>query len=227
MNWMPPETEEGWQECLSAYLDGELEPEERRALEAHLAADPRRNEQLQSLRGLSRVLGEWSVEAPAPDPKHLRELCGALEERVERRPGGWSWLSSLTGWGPRWAFQAAIFLLGVLAGIVGPRLIGHPSGMGQPPAGREIASAPIARNEGAGLNAAISPDQADQLAREVKANGLRDSVIQGLDKNDWQTARQAFETLRRQYPDSGALRELEKNESLRWIKKQLVVAERI
>jgi hypothetical protein len=166
------------------------------------------------------------VEAPAPEPRHMRELRDALAEGTPRR--ALLWRDVFMGRKPRWALQAALFLLGVLVGIVGPRLIGRPGGMPPAPGGREVASVSAVPPEGLpeGLNVAISPDQADQLAREVKADGLKDTVLQGLNKRDLQSARQAFETLRRQYPDSQALRELEKNEELRWLRRQLVVAER-
>jgi len=90
---------------------------------------------------------------------------------------------------------------------------------------REAASAAPMPHEGLGL--AISPRQSEQLAREVRAAGLRDVVMQGLDKQDWQSARQALEALRREYPDSQALRELEKDKSLRRLEIQMANVERI
>jgi len=224
MTWKPPETEAGWQECLSAYLDDELGAEEARTLEVWLASDARRAEQLEALRGLSRVLREWSLEAPAPDPAHLRELRQALAERGPRRAWAWAAWPDFSGWRPRWAFQTAIFLLGVLVGVAGPRMIARPGALSAP-AGRAVASAAPAPREELGL--AISPRQSEQLAREVRAGGLRDAVMQGLDKQDWQTAREALDKLRQQYPDSQALRELKKDPSLRRLENQWAMAERI
>lgn len=42
MTWKLPQNEEQWPECLSAYLDGEMEEEDRIALEAYLQTDPTR-----------------------------------------------------------------------------------------------------------------------------------------------------------------------------------------
>lgn len=49
---------------LSAYLDGELEPEERRQVEAHLAGCGRCRELLFDLRRVKSLVGELPLEAP-------------------------------------------------------------------------------------------------------------------------------------------------------------------
>lgn len=228
MTWKPPKTEEDWQECLSAYLDDELAPEARRGLEACLDANPRRAEQLKSLRGLSQLLREWTVEVPAPKPDPLRELCGALEGRGTRRDEGRAVRAPFAGWGLRWALGTvgtALFLAGVLVGVMGPRLLGRVGAPGPLGGAQPAITAAAPRSEG--LEIAMSPGQAEQLAREVKAAGLKDTVIRGLDKQDWRMAQEAFETLRRRYPDSQALRELQKDESLQKLGQQFVAAERI
>jgi len=67
---------------LSAYHDGELPPEERRRLEAHLTRCEACARELRSLRRLSQAL----AEAPIPElsPEALERL-GAVAEAVRER----------------------------------------------------------------------------------------------------------------------------------------------
>ena len=79
MTWKPPESEDAWLECLSAYLDGEMSVEDRRALEKVIETDPQRAEQLHALRQTSRLLEEWDVDAPEPQPAFLQQLDRTAE----------------------------------------------------------------------------------------------------------------------------------------------------
>ncbi len=42
MTWIPPQSENEWLECLSAWQDGEMEPDEQRDLEEFLESNPHR-----------------------------------------------------------------------------------------------------------------------------------------------------------------------------------------
>jgi hypothetical protein len=121
----PPATDREWSEALSAYMDGELDGEERAALERAMDADPRRAEQLAELRRLSGALRAWGVEeVPSPAPAFLarlapdrlaarrrRTLLEALADRIARgmRPAGWRWGMAAAG----------IYFLGLASGIGG------------------------------------------------------------------------------------------------------------
>lgn len=71
---------------LSAYLDGELGEQERRDVEAHLAACPACERELASLRFAKAALARAPRRAMPP------ELIASIEARVESR---WSWLTDL------------------------------------------------------------------------------------------------------------------------------------
>lgn len=61
------DTHERWIDRLSAYMDGDLDPDEGRALEAHLAECGECREALAGLRELVAVAGELGDVAPARD----------------------------------------------------------------------------------------------------------------------------------------------------------------
>lgn len=66
-------------ETLSAYIDGELAPEERRRVEAHLASSPESQRLVDELRTLSAVVGGL--------PRHAsgRDLAAEVMDRAHRR----------------------------------------------------------------------------------------------------------------------------------------------
>ncbi len=88
-------------EELVAYLDGELIPDERAAVERRLGEDPEYAEELESLRGADALLDLYVV----PDPR------GDLVERVAARakPRG-----RLLGMNPAIAAAAALLLVAAL-----------------------------------------------------------------------------------------------------------------
>lgn len=75
---------EEFSQDLSAYLDGELPPRERAALEAHLRDCPRCRQELASLRAVSRLVA--SLPAVEPSEEFTRALS---REVAARRPRRW------------------------------------------------------------------------------------------------------------------------------------------
>ncbi len=74
-------------ERLSAWLDGELTPEERREVAGHLEVCPECRRELDLLKGLDAALG--SLEAPVPAGLPAR----VLERLQPRRRYGWQSLA--------------------------------------------------------------------------------------------------------------------------------------
>jgi hypothetical protein len=92
---------------LSAYLDGELGPEQHQAVESAMAADPRLAEELRSLAHLRDLLAGLPREAPA-------DLTARVMRRVRHRAMfGRAWGS--VAWGP---VRAAV-LVATAAGVLG------------------------------------------------------------------------------------------------------------
>jgi anti-sigma factor RsiW len=96
-------------DLLSAYLDGELDPETRTEVEAHLAASPERRAALDDLRaardavrGLPMVdltPEAWraviaAVAADEPAPVAAPGRVAALRSRLRARPTGWAGLGA-------------------------------------------------------------------------------------------------------------------------------------
>ena len=102
-----------WQQDLSAYIDGQLEPREQRALEAHLAECASCQDELEALRGVVALLHR------VPQVRVPRSF--ALSEAPVR--GTW-WSTGYTA--PlRYATAAAALLL--LAVAVGDLVTGQPT----------------------------------------------------------------------------------------------------
>ena len=211
MSWKPPESEKAWQEYLTAYLDGELEPDERRAFEQYLETDGDRAKQLQEMRRLSDVLQEWRVEVPEPNPSLAREV----EKILKRETGGArkSWFGSFSeGLKVRWAFQAAVFLVGVLTGVLGGPLVQRAGFPAKP--GETIPPAPPTVIQTEVVNITISPAQANGLLREVQAGNLKERVISQMRSGNWEEARAAYKSLRDTFSDTLVFRELQKDSRL-------------
>ena len=96
---------------LHAYVDGELSPGPRAAVEAHLRDCPACRAQLEELRGLGVSLAQREV--PDPGRAYWNEFATRVETRLPRRAagraaGGQAWL---TGWlfaGERFAWGRAL-----------------------------------------------------------------------------------------------------------------------
>lgn len=102
-------------ELLSAYLDGQVTPQERRRIEAALAADPALAGALGSLRYTKALLAE-APRIPAPRPFTLNE---AMLGRPRQRRGWLAWLQPAFLRGA--AAVAAVMLLVLVVGDVGVR----------------------------------------------------------------------------------------------------------
>jgi anti-sigma factor RsiW len=207
MSWIAPETEEAWQECLSAYLDGELPAAERRALEQRLAADPERARQLAALRGVSDLLCQW--EAPAPDAAFeyaLREVVVAGGAPARRTSHDRRFAPAPL----RWRFGLALFWAGVFVGALGVQWTRRPPVPPPPP--RQLAA------QATTSVLALSADQSRRIHREVEADALKQRFLRALDERQWARARDLADELTRAYPESDALRELHANPALRRLK---------
>ncbi|HIJ74304.1 MAG TPA: hypothetical protein HPP83_09410, partial [Candidatus Hydrogenedentes bacterium] len=213
--WKPPESEDAWAECLSAYLDGELSPEERQGLERRLELEPARAVQLRGLKAMSEALRLWHIEAPEADPAFVGQCERVLADReqvltaqTERcRP----FFSRF-----RWQAQAALFLLGALTGITGTLLCvwargGQPAQ--HPAAFSRVLVQPVI------VMSAVSPQQAQGLFREVAAEDLKRAMLDNLHAARWDAALETYETLRTEYGDTAAAREMGLDPTLRRLKK--------
>ena len=113
-------------ERLSAWLDGELDPRERSALEAELRESPGGEAQLEALRALERALGE--LERSEPRPGFAARFRARLEQELAARRlpwwrRAWEWLApgSLVGAG---AFATAALLIAVAVWLGRPEALG-------------------------------------------------------------------------------------------------------
>ncbi len=99
-----PPTNPGPDERLSAWLDGELSPEEQRELEAEFARDPALRADLDALESVVRLVRE---EAPtvAPPGFHQRVMARVADEAEAAPVGLVAWVS---GWFRRWEAIALV-----------------------------------------------------------------------------------------------------------------------
>ena len=96
------------------YLDGELPPPERRALEDHLAGCSRCGNEIAALRRIDAMLA--ADAAPPPPP----ELYAAIMRRVRSEPAAqrsWGWLRALAA--SPWPMRLAATGSATLAAYVG------------------------------------------------------------------------------------------------------------
>lgn len=108
-------------ERISAWMDGELTPEEAREVEARLEQDPALREEVESLRALGRVLHRaaerWEDEVSFDGfyDRVAEALPAEAPARPARRAGLWAGLSDLFR-GHRSAVAAAVATLLVVVG---------------------------------------------------------------------------------------------------------------
>jgi len=220
MTWKPPENEEAWQECLSAYLDGEVPDEERRSLEQYLLRDARRAAQLEELQRLSGVLSEWKIPAPEPDPLFENKIRARVLKNTSREK--YSSLNIIIPWKLRWAAHAAIFLLGVMIGglIMSLVLMNITKEsraflpQGKPPAPSHIQAAFPETSL-----ANISPSQADALLREISAAQLKEKMMGQIKRQNWDQAALLYKSLSDQYRDTKVFKDLQNDKYLETMKK--------
>lgn len=208
MTWKPPESEEAWLECLSAYLDGEMEPDAERAIERVLEIDPRRAEQFRALQHTSHLLQEWDVEAPEPIPafeRQSRQILG--ESRRSTFQNLYEQFFSFPSF--RWGFQAAVFLLGVLTGVFGTSLFQHATSS---PGRTARQTYPTA------VHVFVSPNQAENLLREVAATHLVDQIQQEVRERNWRDAHSLCQALIDNHSDTSTAREFQQAKGFRRLK---------
>jgi len=155
-------------EELSAYLDGELSPEERAALETHLERCPRCREELASLRAVSGLVA--SLPRVEPSEQLSRTLAASLRARRTRR-----WLRPI----PLFAGDlipalavAALVLIAVTVTFVIPRFTSPGPQAERYDQPRDLASevaTPVARPEA----------PAERLA---EAESDREGVVSGVEE---------------------------------------------
>ena len=209
MSWKTPLSEEAWEEYLSAYVDGELAPEEREPLEAHLKTDPSRADQVRALEKVSSVLREWNVETPDPSPVILDRL-----DRAPTKPPR-----------VRWSLAAAVFVAGLAAGVLGTlALQGPPT---EPP--QQVVETRPAEDTtlaGAPPDSSISPAQAEDLLREVTAGGIKTKLTESVRRRKWQAAAQLYHRLLREFGDTEVAATLDTEREVRRLKRVVPLQER-
>jgi anti-sigma factor RsiW len=118
------------EEVILPFLDGRLDPAERGPLEAHLAACAACRAQVDELRAVVGVLGEWPAVAPSPG------FEAALRARLAHEAGqGTGWFALRPAWGA--ALAAAVVIAFAVAlwqpGEVEPPALPQPPGVAVAP----------------------------------------------------------------------------------------------
>jgi len=216
MNWKPPESENEWAECLSAYLDGELPVEERRAVESHIESNPERATQLAELERTMAALREWDVDAPEPPQalwSHIEDVEREIGWREKPRPRGTAFpVRSLP-----WLLTAAVFLIGIFSGVLGTLLVLGPEtpDITLPPQAHPGEDEMVL----AETSPSISANQAEDLFREVTATGIKDDLVSKIRRRDWKGAWAVYKRLVRDYHDTTAVARLDEDRDVRFFKK--------
>ncbi len=96
---------------LSAWVDGELNAEEKTRVQRHLESCAACRAEVTELRAAKRLLASAPRRAMPP------ELVAAIEARLERRPGPLAWLKSFAGAPRYWAPTAALASAAVLLSL--------------------------------------------------------------------------------------------------------------
>jgi len=74
-----------YQDSMMAYLDNELDDEQKRAFEAHLASCPKCTQEMEEFKKLKQITD--SVEFAEPEDRIWRQYWGGVYNRVERGIG--------------------------------------------------------------------------------------------------------------------------------------------
>ncbi|MBN1900162.1 PD40 domain-containing protein [Candidatus Sumerlaeota bacterium] len=201
MNWKPPDTEEKWRECLSAYLDGEMKPEEKNVFERFLQENPERLKQLAELRKLDALLPQWEIDTPSPDKVFEEKILPVIQRENAREKDFTP--RTFFPWDLRWAFQTAIFLLGVFIGGAIMSMIGR---TGRTTSHVQTQQQIEMKNVSAEKSSAIISDsQAEALLNQITAEQLKDQLSEQIKRQNWEQASSLYKSLREQYRDTQAL----------------------
>ena len=216
MNWRIPENDEQWTECLSAYMDGEIPDEERSELEEHLRTDDERARQLDELRVTSDSLKEWEVSVPEPTPEFVRKMNSLLEKRDRAsRPNPGRLLSIRR-------LQPVVFSLGIFCGIIGT--LAYERRNDEPVIPETRVETPRIQRKSESVPA-MSADT-DAMLREVAAAGLRNQVIEQIEKEDWEEASSVYDELVERYGDTSTVRDFQEERNIRFLRARFNVAGR-
>jgi len=192
MNWKPPTTEAGWEECLSAYADNELDDETAAALETLLIHDEKRATQLEALGQTSALLQEWAIDAPPPTAALLN---GMDDQSTPPKSRDWFMrIPLLHGGGLR---VAAAFAIGVLAG----GWMMSPNRSTTPPPKTELT---VQQTPLAPAQFIVSKDRADAVFKEVEAAALTQRIKQAAQDRHWKNAVEGLERMNAEYPETEA-----------------------
>ncbi len=194
MTWKPPATELEWEECLSAYLDDELERDTAAALEAHLEHDAVRAAQLEALRKTSALLQTWTVDAPPPDDVLRAKMA---KNRVSKRLGEGTALRFRGTWR-----LAAAFAMGVIAGawMMGWQRTPPPN-----PEVRVVEQSPSTES-----TSTVPQAQANVVFKEVEAAALTQRIRQAAREGRWKNALEGLERMDTQYAGTEAAHDFAK-----------------
>ena len=132
------------EEAIFAYIDGELEGEERARIEAAIEADPALQAMVTEHRALAnRLHGAFSTVLEEPVPATLSVIAkrdadvislAEARSRRDRKRSSWG--------GSHWAAMAATLVAGVIGGVI---FSGDHSGPVSEQGGQLVASGPIER----------------------------------------------------------------------------------
>lgn len=216
MNWNKPKTEQEWLEILSAYLDHELPEQDRVELEHVLKSDPVRRQQLIELRHTSRLLREYEIMAPSPDPVFIHRFV----EEQDKRQSNTRWFSFRFP-----ALHWSQFSIGFVTGILALILV-QQSWMASPD--RPLSGMPASGNESVPVvNIYMTPNQAEDLLQQVTAKGLINQMKTQIHNGKWEEAAASYNLLIRDYADSGVLSEIENDIRLQTFIKRYVEKRRL
>ncbi len=132
---------------LSAYLDGQLDPEEHQAVESALCADPRLAEELRALTALRDLVAGLPREAPT-------DLTARVMRRVRAARRGWA--ARAMAWAPARAAAIVAIAAGAIA-LVARVWLQHPANA----PGLQGHAPVVAKANGAGP--AIRPGLSERL----------------------------------------------------------------
>lgn len=201
MTWKIPETEEEWEECLSAYMDGELSPDEKTEMEKTLKKNPDRFVQLEIMKKTSGFLKKWEIKAPLPDTSFIRELRNQAEP--EKSFKIFAWLKNM-----RFRTILPSFAVGLFAGIFFMSVFNSNS---------TSQNYVVTASKYTEPEYKLSQRQTNELFSEMGAEMLKVKMLDELNKRNIEAALKTYKKLENKHPESSALKELKGNRKLRFI----------